>query len=109
MEALVPPECEQDRNVLQNNQHADEEQHSHLADTAAARPVPLPRVVVVADDDSIHPFLQYVPHPATAEGATALDKAEGGKTAQPGRVTTGILEPLKGPANQMQLRDNIYM
>jgi len=62
VEALVPPESEQDRDVLQDNQHADEEQQGHLAGPAAARPVPLPRVVVVADDDAVHPLLQPGPH-----------------------------------------------
>ena len=96
MEALVPPESEQDHEVLQDDQHADEKQHGLLTGAAAAMQVPLPRVVVVSDDDFVHPFLQDVPHAAclpflaflghTAEGATALDTA-------PGRVTAGISEP----------------
>lgn len=63
VEALVLAEGQEDHDVLQNDQHADEEQHHRLTDVIAAGAIPFPGVVVVFDDDQVHAFLQLVPHP----------------------------------------------
>lgn len=82
MEALIPPDGEENCNVLQNNQHADEKQQHHFTGPTDAGPFPLSRVVVVDDYDRVHPLLYLITHTAwpfltflghTAEGGTALD------------------------------------
>lgn len=73
VEALVPPEGQEDHNVLQHDQHADEQQHHCLADVIAAGAIPLPGVIVVFDDDQVHAFLQLVLHPFLSPLSAFLD------------------------------------